>query len=87
MAKVDQSLKAGSLMVNQVILNIADPEMPFGGVGPSGSGRYHGYSSFKTFTYEKAYFHQVADYANKMIFPPYSSGALTALRAIRKWLH
>lgn len=84
--KVEQSLKTGALMVNQVILNIADPDMPFGGVGKSGTGRYHGYSSFKTFTYEKALYHQTADYGNKMIFPPHSQRALAALRLIRKWI-
>lgn len=85
-AQVQQAVKTGAVMVNQVILNSADPEMPFGGVGKSGFGRYHGYSSFKTFTYEKTFYYQTADYANKLIYPPYSRRALAALRFIRKRL-
>jgi aldehyde dehydrogenase (NAD+) len=83
--EVEQAIKTGTLMVGQVIFHGADPKIPFGGVGNSGMGRYHGRASYETFTYEKVLYHQKKDYANKMIFPPYKSGALNTLRKVRKW--
>ncbi|WP_177188706.1 aldehyde dehydrogenase family protein [Alkalibacterium subtropicum] len=83
--EVEQSLKTGALMVGQVIFHGSDPKIPFGGVGNSGMGRYHGHSSYECFTYEHVLYHQKKDYANKMIFPPYQYGALKTLKNIRKW--
>ncbi|PJH58680.1 aldehyde dehydrogenase family protein, partial [Salmonella enterica subsp. enterica serovar Typhimurium] len=51
---IEQTLKSGSMSVNQVIKQAASPRIPFGGVGESGFGRYHGEESFKTFSYQKA---------------------------------
>lgn len=83
--EAERSVDTGSLMINQVIFHGADPEIPFGGVGNSGLGRYHGRYSYETFTYEKVLYHQKSDYANKVIFPPYKSGALKSLKTVRKW--
>lgn len=47
-------LSFGGGAVNDTILHITSPYMPFGGVGASGTGRYHGKYSFLTFTHEKA---------------------------------
>ncbi|WP_027108621.1 aldehyde dehydrogenase family protein [Lacticigenium naphthae] len=84
--KVEQAMKTGAVLVNQVLLHVADPNIPFGGVGRSGLGSYHGRYSYETFTYEKVLYHQTADYANRLLFPPYSSGALNGLKSGRNWL-
>ena len=41
---------AGGVTVNDVILHIAQDDLPFGGVGQSGMGRYHGRDGFETFS-------------------------------------
>lgn len=49
-------LSFGGGCVNDTILHIISPHVPFGGVGYSGMGSYHGYYSFKTFSHEKTIF-------------------------------
>jgi len=41
--------QSGSVAVNDTVMQVASPELPFGGIGPSGIGRYHGRKSFETF--------------------------------------
>lgn len=45
---------AGGMCINDTLLHIANSDLPFGGVGPSGMGSYHGFRSFKSFSHEKA---------------------------------
>eukprot|EP00924_Labyrinthula_sp_SR-Ha-C_P011007 snap_masked-scaffold_33-processed-gene-2.46-mRNA-1 protein AED:0.03 eAED:0.03 QI:0/-1/0/1/-1/1/1/0/505 len=52
--KVKYKTTSGSLCVNDVVLNLSNHHLPFGGVGNSGMGNYHGEYSFKCFTHEKA---------------------------------
>ena len=40
--------------VNNTLLHLANPGLPFGGVGPSGMGNYHGRAGFRTFSHERA---------------------------------
>lgn len=42
--------QSGSAAVNDTVMQIASPHLPFGGIGPSGMGRYHGRKSFETFS-------------------------------------
>lgn len=49
-------LSFGGGCINDTILHLTNPAVPFGGVGYSGMGAYHGYNSFKTFTHEKTVF-------------------------------
>lgn len=46
-------LSFGGGCINDTILHVTHPQAPFGGVGYSGMGAYHGYNSFRTFTHEK----------------------------------
>lgn len=46
--------QSGSAAVNDTIMQIASPHLPFGGIGPSGMGRYHGRKSFETFSNMKS---------------------------------
>lgn len=62
----------GGGCVNDTISHVASHYLPFGGVGKSGIGRYHGYSSFKTFTYEKAIVKRSSKFDIKLVFPPYN---------------
>ena len=56
-AKVIQQVKtrttSGGLVINDCLMHLANHELPFGGVGNSGMGAYHGERSFNAFTHEK----------------------------------
>ena len=56
--RVLSSTTSGSAVVNDTILQFAQDDMPFGGVGPSGMGAYHGEEGFKTFSHAKGVFIQ-----------------------------
>lgn len=64
---------SGGVTINDVIFHIAMEDLPFGGVGPSGMGNYHGLDGFKTFSHAKAVFRQVGADVAKMtgMKPPY----------------
>ncbi len=49
---------SGGVCVNETLFHLAQEELPFGGVGPSGTGSYHGFAGFKTFSHEKSVFYQ-----------------------------
>ena len=48
-------------------------DLPFGGVGPSGMGAYHGHRGFLEFSHEKAVYRQIGSELLAMIRPPYAS--------------
>lgn len=62
---------AGGVTVNDCLLHIAQDGLPFGGVGPSGMGRYHGHEGFKTFSHAKAVFYQARLSSMALMKPPY----------------
>jgi acyl-CoA reductase-like NAD-dependent aldehyde dehydrogenase len=64
---------SGGATVNETILHIAQDELPFGGVGASGMGEYHGRAGFETFSKRKAVFYQSRFNALKLLRPPYGA--------------
>ncbi|WP_374403482.1 coniferyl aldehyde dehydrogenase [Niveibacterium sp.] len=62
---------SGGVTVNDCILHIAQDDMPFGGIGPSGMGRYHGPEGFKTFSQQRAVFRQAALNGSSLLHPPF----------------
>ncbi len=59
--RVDRVLKycsSGGACINDSLVHIANPHLPFGGVGASGIGSYHGDESFRTFSHEKSVLHK-----------------------------
>ncbi|MBP5246722.1 MAG: aldehyde dehydrogenase family protein [Fibrobacter sp.] len=52
--RVQKELHFGGMCVNDTLMHIASSELPFGGVGNSGMGRYHGEAGFKTFSHEES---------------------------------
>jgi aldehyde dehydrogenase (NAD+) len=63
---------SGGACVNGTILHISDPKLPFGGVGESGLGAYHGRHSFETFSHRKAVLTRGFRFDPKLMYPPYS---------------
>jgi coniferyl-aldehyde dehydrogenase len=62
---------SGGVTVNDVVMHVAMEDLPFGGVGPSGMGSYHGIDGFKTFSHAKAVFTQAKSDITAMMRPPY----------------
>jgi coniferyl-aldehyde dehydrogenase len=62
---------AGGVTVNDTLWHFVHKNLPFGGVGASGSGAYHGEASFLTFTHRKPVFVQPRFAAAKLLYPPY----------------
>ena len=70
--RVLDSTSSGGACVNHVMLHITPPELPFGGVGESGTGRYHGRSGFDTFSNLKSVMKKPTKPDPSLLYPPYS---------------
>lgn len=79
--KVLSSTTPGGVTVNDVIFHVAQENLPFGGVGPSGMGSYHGHDGFLEFSHRKAIYTQIKKDIGPLqaMRPPYGPG-------IRKFL-
>lgn len=73
---------AGGVTVNDTLLHIAQDDLPFGGVGASGMGAYHGAAGFETFSKLKPVFHQAALNGAGLLRPPYGKRFETMLRLL-----
>ncbi|MCR8968477.1 aldehyde dehydrogenase [Facklamia sp. 7083-14-GEN3] len=65
-------LSFGGGCINDTMLHVGNANLPFGGVGTSGRGAYHGYASFKTFTHQKSMMKRSTTFNPNIIFPPYT---------------
>ena len=67
---------SGGVSVNDVVMHVAQEELPFGGIGPAGMGAYHGYDGFREFSHRKSVFHQMKKDIGplRMLRPPYGAG-------------
>jgi len=63
---------SGGVTINDALLHFTQPSLPFGGVGASGMGNYHGEYGFNTFSKLKPVVYQRRFNFSSMIFPPYS---------------
>ncbi|HEU4653622.1 MAG TPA: coniferyl aldehyde dehydrogenase, partial [Steroidobacteraceae bacterium] len=61
---------SGGVTINDTLLHIAQDELPFGGVGASGMGRYHGVEGFKTFSQQRSVFTRGRVNATPLLYPP-----------------
>lgn len=84
---LDQVLRttsSGGVCVNDTVTHLVNPAMPFGGVGNSGIGAYHGKWSFELFSHLKPVMRKSTLVDLPMRYPPYSSGKLKMLKALTK---
>ena len=66
---------SGGVSVNDVVMHVAQEELPFGGIGPAGMGAYHGHDGFREFSHRKSVYHQMkSDIGLRMLRPPYGAG-------------
>jgi aldehyde dehydrogenase (NAD+) len=80
--KVLAETSSGGAAINATLMHLSVPTLPFGGVGASGMGAYHGKSSFDTFTHDKSVFKKPVWIDPSFIYPPYPEFILRAI----KWL-
>ena len=71
---------SGGVSVNDALFHVAQHDLPFGGVGSSGMGHYHGREGFETFSKLRPVFHQARFSALKYIGPPYGKFADAMLK-------
>jgi coniferyl-aldehyde dehydrogenase len=62
---------SGGVTINDVIFHVTMHDLPFGGIGPSGMGAYHGHRGFLEFSHEKAIYRQISSELLAMMRPPY----------------
>ena len=72
---------AGGVTVNDTLLHIAQDDLPFGGVGASGMGSYHGQAGFETFSAMKPVFRQARFNGAGLLDPPYGARFERLLKA------
>lgn len=71
--KIIRETSSGGICVNEVLVHISNPNLPFGGVGTSGMGSCHGHHGFKAFSHERSVVFQSGPNLTRLIYPPYSS--------------
>jgi aldehyde dehydrogenase (NAD+) len=73
---------SGGVALDDVMIHVANEFLPFGGVGPSGTGSYHGVFGFRAFSHERAVFRQAKRSALTLLYPPYGRKTRLALKAL-----
>ncbi|CAD5230926.1 unnamed protein product [Bursaphelenchus xylophilus] len=82
--KVVDKISSGNLTINDVVMQMTVENLPFGGVGHSGMGRYAGKASFDTFSNKKSVYHRSSwfEWMLWMRYPPFSADKLNWMRRI-----
>ena len=84
--KIISGTSSGSVCINGTIHTIMTNKMPFGGVGQSGMGSYHGKASFETFSHKKSILRKSFMFDLKSVYPPYKT-KLSVLKRILKYMY
>jgi coniferyl-aldehyde dehydrogenase len=77
--RVSLQTHAGSMAINEALIQVGIDDLPFGGIGPSGMGQYHGPEGFLTFSKAKSVLTKGRLNSMKMLYPPYGG-------AIQQWI-
>lgn len=81
-----KNTSAGGVTINDTIMHLATHGLPFGGVGSSGMGSYHGKQSYDTFVHKKSVLHKDLGALGETLasarYPPYTIGKMNYLRML-----
>jgi len=80
--RIVETTSSGGVCVNATVLQFLIPGLPFGGVGESGMGRYHGKWGFDTFSHVKPVFEKPTGLDPSIAYPPYTNVKRKLLRRI-----
>jgi aldehyde dehydrogenase (NAD+) len=75
-----ENTSSGGVSINETIMHMTNPNMPFGGVGDSGIGGYHGKFSFDTFTHKKAVMKRSFLIDAPLRYPPFNKISISRLK-------
>lgn len=78
-----EKLSAGSVCINDAVIFMVSPELPFGGIGNSGMGRYTGWYGFETFSHMKPVMKRSFRFDAPMRYPPYSDFKRRIMELVR----
>lgn len=81
--KLMAAIQAGGIAINHCVQHLANPHLPFGGVGQSGIGAYHGKHGFDAFSHQKSVYKAATWFDLPIIYPPYHN-KLSWLKKILK---
>jgi aldehyde dehydrogenase (NAD+) len=81
--RIIQETSYGGGCFNDIIMHLVNPELPFGGVGHSGMGSYHGKASFDTFSHRKSVLKNSFRFDLKWRYPPYKM----TLESLKKFIN
>ncbi|EMJ95424.1 aldehyde dehydrogenase family protein [Leptospira alstonii] len=84
--KILKETSSGGVAVNDVILHLANPNLPFGGVNHSGHGSYHGFFGFKAFSHERSVLRQALFSSIDLMYPPYTNFVKRLVSLTKKFL-
>jgi coniferyl-aldehyde dehydrogenase len=73
---------SGATGINDVVTHVGVDDLPFGGVGPSGMGRYHAYEGFQTYSNMKAVLERASIYSVRYILPPFNKASHTLIKKL-----
>jgi hypothetical protein len=77
--------RSGGVCVNGTVLQIAVPQLPYGGVGHSGSGAYHGRTGFEQLSRARGVLVRPRRFDVRLIYPPYRRAGIRLLRFAERW--
>lgn len=80
--RIIERTTSGGAAINATMLHIAVPELPFGGVGASGTGAYHGEAGFLTFTHRRSVLEKATRPDPPVMYPPYTSWKQKLIRKV-----
>jgi aldehyde dehydrogenase (NAD+) len=75
-------IPSGGAVINHVAMHCLVPQLPFGGVGDSGIGAYHGKWGFETLSHRRAVLSKTAKPDLRLVYPPYTDRALKLMRRV-----
>jgi aldehyde dehydrogenase (NAD+) len=78
-------LSFGGGCINDAIMHITNPNLPFGGVGQSGNGSYHGKAGFDTFSHRKSVFEKPRLFEVPLKYPPYTTTKMGWIKRLLKF--
>jgi aldehyde dehydrogenase (NAD+) len=78
-------LSFGGGCINDAIMHITNPNLPFGGVGHSGNGSYHGKAGFDTFSHRKSVFKKPSLFEVPLKYPPYTAVKMNWIKRLLKF--
>jgi len=82
--RIEKSISSGGMCINDTIMHITNPRLPFGGVGNSGMGAYHGKYGFETFTHYKSIMRKSNLTDPALRYPPYTPFKLKLAKKVLK---